>query len=371
MLTSPAFKLLVVITAVAYSYFYFSMGNKQSAAVAALRQRNLAVSVTTSIPGSGSSSSSSSSSGSGSGISTRRKSALIVGGTAGIGAAVARRLAAQSVNVVIVGRNGEAGRAVVMEMEALAKSSASSSSSSAEPPQFSFIQADVSLLANSRQLAADYQRDHDALHFLVMCPCMASLSGYSPTTEGVDVKLALHYYTRVQLAQSLLPLLRQTATTTATTPVVMSILSAGVHSAYPHAISDPGLTEHFTIKNAADAAGSYTDLAWDELARQEPLVSFVHAAPGFVASSWGVQLPAAARLPLRCIQAAFARSVDDCAEFMTAGLLQPPFAQPGFHLCNQYGSSISSSSSSSDSSSTTNRAAVWKHTQEVLEKTTK
>lgn len=59
------------------------------------------------------------------------------------------------------------------------------------------------------------------------------------------------------------------------------MLSAGVHSPYPHVDDDPGLQRHYSIANAANAAGYYNDLGLDALARQpgNENVVFVHAAP--------------------------------------------------------------------------------------------
>jgi hypothetical protein len=44
---------------------------------------------------------------------------------------------------------------------------------------------------------------------------------------------------------------------------------------------DPGLQRHYSIANAANAAGYYNDLGLDALARQpgNENVVFVHAAP--------------------------------------------------------------------------------------------
>jgi hypothetical protein len=43
----------------------------------------------------------------------------------------------------------------------------------------------------------------------------------------------------------------------------------------------------YSLKQAADAAGFYTDCALASLALANPEVRWVHAAPGFVASNWG------------------------------------------------------------------------------------
>ena len=112
-------------------------------------------------------------------------------------------------------------------------------------------------------------------------------------------------------------------------PVVVSVLSAGVHGAYAHWRDDPDLLAHYSLGNAANAAGLYNDIAVDALSREHANagVTFVHAAPGAVSTNWGTELPAPIRLPLRVLQAvAPLRSPADCAEAMLAPVFE---AAPG------------------------------------------
>jgi hypothetical protein len=80
------------------------------------------------------------------------------------------------------------------------------------------------------------------------------------------------------------------------------------------------LKDNFSVKNAADAAGFYTDLYLDHLARDvaNDGIGFVHAAPGMVATNWGSDIENAfvrgsAQTFLRCVGKAPA----DAGEFMT------------------------------------------------------
>ena len=61
------------------------------------------------------------------------------------------------------------------------------------------------------------------------------------------------------------------------------MLSAGVHGTYAGWKDDTGLSAaNYSLKNAADAAGFYNDIAMEKLAQEHPTLSFTHAAPGFV-----------------------------------------------------------------------------------------
>lgn len=100
---------------------------------------------------------------------------------------------------------------------------------------------------------------------------MATVQGFTPTVDGNDEKLTLHYWGRMALASELLPHLRKAGESGASGgggrgARVISVLSGGVHGAYGGYTSDPELKRGYSIKNAADAAGFYNDLGLDSLA---------------------------------------------------------------------------------------------------------
>lgn len=233
------------------------------------------------------------------------RNALVVGGTSGIGHGIALRLAKADFAVTIVGRNAEAGAAIVAQLKA------------AGGGPHAFLPCDASLLANVQRTAAQYAATHPALDVLVLSQGMATVQGRTETAEGLDVKLALHFYSRMAFIDALLPIMRGTPS-----PRVLSVLSGGVHSPYAEYATDPELKTHYTLVNAANAAGFYNDLALDSYSR-EPAnagVTFIHAAPGFVATHWGTEMPWAIRMLVRGIQY-FATSLEDCGEFMSVPLL--------------------------------------------------
>lgn len=105
-------------------------------------------------------------------------------------------------------------------------------------------------------------------------------------------------------------------------PVVLSILSGGVHSPYKNYAEDPELRNNYSIKNAADSAGYYNDLFFDKMAKHRSNlgINFVHASPGFVASNWGTEMPFFLKGPIRLMQK-MGKSTDKCAEFMVGPIL--------------------------------------------------
>lgn len=113
-----------------------------------------------------------------------------------------------------------------------------------------FIPCDARLISNIKDAVRTFTERHDRLDILVESQGIGSFAGRTETGEGIDQKLALHYYGRIAFIQLLLPLLRASPSGR-----VLSVLSAGVHSTYSHYESDPELKVHFSLKNAADAAG--------------------------------------------------------------------------------------------------------------------
>jgi NAD(P)-dependent dehydrogenase (short-subunit alcohol dehydrogenase family) len=278
------------------------------------------------------------------------RTAVVVGGTAGIGAAIALRLARGGADVVIVGRSKQRGAEMVAEMDR------------AGSGRHLFVSVDAMLMsgvdAATRDVVAALQPS--GLDFLVFCQTIATFQGRTPTSEGIDQKLALNYYSRVRFILNLLPLLQAAAARGADVRV-LSVLSAGVHSPYADYRSDTALETGYSLKAAADAAGFYNDLALDALARAHPNITFVHAAPGFVESNWGTELPSPVRATIRVLQALLGRDAAVCAEFMSTGLLSPTL-KGGLRLIGEFGQPVDKTALHTDDAVD----FVWKHTLQTL-----
>jgi hypothetical protein len=97
------------------------------------------------------------------------------------------------------------------------------------------------------------------------------------SAEGIDIPHALRYYTRLRFVYDLLPLL-----TASPSPRVISILAGGKEKAID--INDLEVKNDFTFIKAAENGTTQTTLAFEELAKSYPSVSFIHKYPGFVNS---------------------------------------------------------------------------------------
>jgi len=261
------------------------------------------------------------------------KIACIVGGTSGIGKAIAYQLARQdhSLDIIISGRNIEEGSKIINDLKLL---------SPKRNHQFRHI--DAFLLSNIKNycnsLKDEIKNEKASLKYLVLTHGIASIKGRTETSEGIDQKLALHYYGRMMFINELLPVLNNQEDDDVR---VVSVLSGSVHSPYNQMKEDPELKVNFSIANAANAAGFYNDLMLDSFAQRNKNISFIHAAPGFVATNWGSEFPFVLKVLIRGLQV-FGMSLEQCGVNMAHALYDEKYKAkkdtPSFYIMKQDGS---------------------------------
>ena len=247
----------------------------------------------------------------------KSKTAIVFGATNGIGKACSKKLALNGFSVVAVGRDKPGRKEAILEE---LNRFCSDKDNKVDPPH-EFRPCDAFSLSQVASCAKDIVKDREAVDAVVMSQGMATIQGFTPTAdEGNDEKLTLHYWSRAAFTATLLPALQKS--TMPKGPVVVTILSGGVHAPYKHYKTDPELKKNYSIKNAADFAGFYNDLFFDGMAKKHPKINFIHASPGFVASNWGTEMPWFLKGPIRAIQSCAAKSPDDCAHYMVDPILR-------------------------------------------------
>mmetsp|Transcript_8628 Transcript_8628/g.10895 ORF Transcript_8628/g.10895 Transcript_8628/m.10895 type:complete len:205 (+) Transcript_8628:108-722(+) len=167
------------------------------------------------------------------------RTAVVVGATSGIGQACAYRLAEQGYKVIAVGRD-RPGRADSIIQTLNSKSTNGiKHEGDIEIPVHEFYPCDAFSLNNVSLTAKQILEQHKKIDVVVLTQGMATTQGFTPTKEGNDEKLTLHYYSRIAMANALLPALRESDMKNG--PVVVSVLSGGVHSPYKEYSNDPDL----------------------------------------------------------------------------------------------------------------------------------
>jgi len=280
------------------------------------------------------------------GISLATKRCVVVGGTSGIGHGIAKRLAQAGCSVTIVGRTE---RGIVEEMTTASPNHADC--------KHSFVPVNAYLLSSVNAAVDTIISSHDKVDYLVQSQGMATIQGFAPSEEGLDQKLALHVFSRALFNRGLQPLMEKSED-----PRSLSVLSAGVHSSYADYEKDPELSlGSYGIKSSADSAGFYNDIIADEFSQLYPKITYMHAAPGFIATRWGTEMPTLVRWLVRGLQK-FGRSQEDCGEYMVSGLLNPDH-KGGFFLLDQYGAATAKVTSLHEQA----KSFVFKHIISVLD----
>lgn len=175
--------------------------------------------------------------------------AVFVGGTSGIGKAMVERFARSSKgnsSIIIVGRNRAAAETIFASLPSPAASSARE-----------FIQCDASLMSNVHKASQEILSRFNKINYLILTPGILSLKGRDETSEGIDNKLALHYYARWRFIYDLLPSLER-AKEAGEEAKTLSVLAAGKGGEID--VDDLGLKKGFSLSNATMAAATYTDL---------------------------------------------------------------------------------------------------------------
>jgi NAD(P)-dependent dehydrogenase (short-subunit alcohol dehydrogenase family) len=195
--------------------------------------------------------------------------AVVVGGTNGIGRAFLTALASQSdtPKIYIVGRGQERLEKIAAELQ-------SSNSTGTYIPVHA---GDLTLLSDIEKATAQIIEKESKVDLLFMSQGFLSFNPRNENTEGLDKATSIRHYGRTLFILNLLPLLNA-----ASSPRVISVLAGGLEGpVFPEdlAFKDP---KTYTLNKVNGATSSYITLTFEQLQQQNPKVSFIHAFPGLV-----------------------------------------------------------------------------------------
>lgn len=174
--------------------------------------------------------------------------AIFVGGTSGIGQAAAQAFAQHTkgnAHIILIGRSREAAESII------------SSFPKSSTGKYEFVQCDATLMKSVRSTTDELLSRLPKINYLFASTGMMTLSGRDETSEGIDKKLALHYYSRWKFVNELMPLLHK-AKDDGENAGVVTILAAG--QGWKIDVDDLGLKKGYSARAAAKAAPAYNDL---------------------------------------------------------------------------------------------------------------
>lgn len=190
---------------------------------------------------------------------------------AGVAAAFAKyspKETSKAPYIIIIGRSKQSADQVISQMKSLNSQGT-----------YEFVQGDLTLMTGVRNVAKQVNLKVDKVNFLCMSQGIMTLKTHDDTEEGIDRKVALHFYSRFLLTSLLMAKLEK-AQESGEDARMLTILTAGRGG--PIYENDLGLKEHKSLKAKMDTALTYNDLMVEELGLRYPKLSFTHAYPGAV-----------------------------------------------------------------------------------------
>jgi hypothetical protein len=112
-------------------------------------------------------------------------------------------------------------------------------------------------MSNVHAASQEIRSRYNKINYLILSPGVFNLNGRDETSEGIDKKLALHYYARWRFIHDLLPSLEQ-AKKAGEEAKTISVLGAGKGGQID--VDDLGLKKSFSLLNAGLASATYNDL---------------------------------------------------------------------------------------------------------------
>ncbi|KAE9405820.1 hypothetical protein BT96DRAFT_1060466 [Gymnopus androsaceus JB14] len=281
--------------------------------------------------------------------------AVFIGGTSGIGQGIAEAFARHTqgrADIILVGRNRAAAEAIISSFPQPSESELGGS----RKPKHEFLVCDATLMRNVHSTSRELLTLAPKINFLVMCPGFTSL-GWDETDEGIEKRMALHYYARWKFIQELLPALER-AKGDGEDAKVLSTLTTNRKGGLN--LNDPGLKK--TKPSSTSVVTTiYNDLMIDELTVRHPSLTFIHGYPG--QSTSPSRLIRVASVPVLALLKPMLNSKEDVGEYFFHGMVHTASKAGGWRL-DQFGEEMGEKHKYAEDVEA--RGKLWEHTEEVM-----
>ncbi|KAF7535237.1 hypothetical protein G7054_g5569 [Neopestalotiopsis clavispora] len=197
--------------------------------------------------------------------------AVVTGATSGIGYGFVKALASQtdSLKIYLVGRPERLSH-VIGELETINPSG-----------EYIGIEVnDLTLLADTEKAVNKIVEQESKVDLLFMSQGYLSFASRDESAEGIDKITSIRHYSRTLIILKLLPLLKAAAS-----PRVISVLAGSKEGAIFEDDLEFKNPANYSVGKVGDATASYVSLTLEQIQKQNPKVSFVHAFPGLTKSS--------------------------------------------------------------------------------------
>ena len=232
----------------------------------------------------------------------RGKTALVTGGTDGIGKEIARGLAQVTAKLIIVGRDAAKGVQAQREISASSKNC-----------DVQFVQADLSLVREARRVGDEVANRCPALHYLVHSAGIVR-GRRVVTSEGLESNFATNYLSRFALTVRLLSALQAAGHPGESARIVL-VAHPGFEGAIHY--DDVNLTTNYSMIKAFRQFHYANDVFAAELARrllvagERPSVTISCLHPGPTKTNIDKEMPLWMKLMVRfVVHPLFSRAPD-------------------------------------------------------------
>ncbi|KAJ3544439.1 hypothetical protein NM688_g5744 [Phlebia brevispora] len=162
------------------------------------------------------------------------RTAIVTGGSGGIGYEVARALALANARVLILSRKEENAEGAIAEMKEFAPSGQS--------PDITFVQCDLGNLKDVKAVA-DKLREQEKRMDLVICDAGVGVNSYAESADSIDRHMAVNHLGHFLLVNRILPVVRKTAALPSAPPPRIISVSSELHRDAPSGTQFASLDE--------------------------------------------------------------------------------------------------------------------------------